>query len=242
MTGLIALVGAGEYLAVMDGVDRHLLNSVRADGRAPRVVCLPTAAGQEGPASVGRWMKMGVEHFSALGAAATALPIIDRLSADNPQYEPVLEDADLIYFSGGDPTYLLETLVGSRIWDAAKRAWAGGAVYAGCSAGAMIMGKHVPNIRRLGMGRNDGLAILPVEYIIPHFDHAGPFKRFVSLLRRGLRDDRLMLGIDEDTALVGTVDGSWKVMGSGQVHLMSRNGGQSFGVAEIVPIPPRGGS
>jgi len=242
MTGLIALVGAGEYLAVMDGVDRHLLNSVRADGRAPRVVCLPTAAGQEGPASVGRWMKMGVEHFSALGAAATALPIIDRLSADNPQYEPVLEDADLIYFSGGDPTYLLETIVGSRMWDAAKRAWAGGAVYAGCSAGAMIMGKHVPNIRRLGMGRNDGLAILPVEYIIPHFDHAGPFKRFVSLLRRGLRDDQLMLGIDEDTALVGTVDGSWKVMGSGQVHLMSRNGGQSFGVAEIVPIPPRGGS
>lgn len=242
MTGLIALVGAGEYLAVMDGVDRHLLNSVRADGRAPRVVCLPTAAGQEGPASVGRWMKMGVEHFSALGAAATALPIIDRLSADNPQYEPVLEDADLIYFSGGDPTYLLETLVGSRMWDAAKRAWAGGAVYAGCSAGAMIMGKHVPNIRRLGMGRNDGLAILPVEYIIPHFDHAGPFKRFVSLLRRGLRDDQLMLGIDEDTALVGTVDGSWKVMGSGQVHLMSCNGGQSFGAAEIVPIPPRGGS
>ena len=48
MKGLIALVGAGEYLPVMDAVDRHLLASVKTDGRPPQVVCLPTAAGQEG--------------------------------------------------------------------------------------------------------------------------------------------------------------------------------------------------
>ncbi|MBI3738517.1 MAG: Type 1 glutamine amidotransferase-like domain-containing protein [Chloroflexi bacterium] len=123
MNGLIALVGAGEYLPVMDEVDSYLLDSVRVNGRAPRVVCLPTAAGQEGPESVGRWSKMGEEHFRALGAEVNALPVIDRASADDPQYEPILESADLIYFSGGDPTYLFSTMNGSRAWNAAQRAW-----------------------------------------------------------------------------------------------------------------------
>ena len=114
MKGLIALVGAGEYLPVMDEVDRHLLASVNTDGRAPQVVCLPTAAGQEGDESVGRWLKMGEEHFKALGAQVHPLPIIDRASADDPQFEPILESADLIYFSGGNPLYLYETMNGSR--------------------------------------------------------------------------------------------------------------------------------
>ena len=87
MNGLIALVGAGEYLPVMNEVDRHLLASVNTNGRAPRVVCLPTAAGQEGDESVGRWLRMGVEHFQALGTEVTPARIIDRESADDPQWE-----------------------------------------------------------------------------------------------------------------------------------------------------------
>ncbi len=36
------MVGSGEYLPVMDDVDRHLLALVNANGRAPRVVlCQP---------------------------------------------------------------------------------------------------------------------------------------------------------------------------------------------------------
>lgn len=44
MNGLIALLGSGEYLPVMDDVDRYLLENCGANGRKPRVVCLPTAA------------------------------------------------------------------------------------------------------------------------------------------------------------------------------------------------------
>src|ERR1700690_4115786 len=137
MKGLIALVGAGEYLPVMDEVDRYLLDSVKKEGRAPQVVCLPTAAGQEGDESVGRWLRMGEEHFKALGAEVHALPIIDRASADDTQFEPIILSADLIYFSGGNPLYLYETMNGSRAWAAAQKAWMRGAVYAGGSAGAV---------------------------------------------------------------------------------------------------------
>lgn len=238
MKGLIALVGSGEYLPVMNDVDRHLLASVHANGRKPSVVCLPTAAGQEGDESVGRWLRMGVEHFSALGADVHPLRIIDRTSADDPANAAILEQADLIYFSGGSPRYVLETMKGSKAWAAATKAWEQGAVYAGCSAGAMILGRKVPDFRRLGLGgQADGFAVIPAEYVVPHFDHVGPFKQFVNVLRRGLKDGQFILGIDEDTALVGRVDGDWRVMGKSGVHLLMRKLARSFAAGQIVPIP-----
>ena len=45
--GPIALVGSGEFLPVMEDVDRGLLA-----GRPPRAAFLPTAAGEEGPVVV----------------------------------------------------------------------------------------------------------------------------------------------------------------------------------------------
>jgi cyanophycinase len=237
MNGLIALVGAGEYLPVMNEVDRFLLDSVRVDGRAPRVVCLPTAAGQEGDESVGRWSRMGEEHFSALGAEVRALPIIDRASADDLQYESELESADLIYFSGGNPTYLFTTMNGSRAWAAAQKAWERGAVYAGCSAGAMILANRVPNFRKAAMGTIDGFGAVPADYVMPHFDHAGPFKFLVDLLRRQMKEGQVMLGVDEYTALVGKTNGEWKVMGKSKVHLLTRKDAKLYSAGEIVPLP-----
>lgn len=71
MNGLIALLGSGEYLPVMDEVDKYLLANCGANGRKPHVVCLPTASGQEGQDSWGRWNRMGEEHFKRLGAEVT---------------------------------------------------------------------------------------------------------------------------------------------------------------------------
>ena len=139
MNGWIALVGSGEYLPVMNGTDRFLLEQTVMDGRTPRVVCLPTAAGMEGIESVGRWMRMGEEHFRALGAETTALQITNRAEADDPRHAALIEKADLIYFSGGNPSYLFETMQGSRVWEAVLAATERGAAFAGCSAGAMFV-------------------------------------------------------------------------------------------------------
>ena len=236
MKGLIALVGAGEYLPVMDEVDRYLLASVNMEGHVPQVVCLPTAAGQEGDESVGRWLRMGEEHFKALGAQVHPLPIIDRSSAEDPKFEPILLAADLIYFSGGNPLYLYETMYGSRAWSAAQKAWERGAVYAGCSAGAMILAGRLPNFRRLGVGTINGFGIMPVDYVMPHFDHAGPFKVLVDVLRKGMKESESMLGIDENTALVGKLGGQWQVMGESKVHLLKRKSTRIFASGETVPL------
>lgn len=237
MNGLIALYGAGEYLPVVEPIDRFLLDSLHLDGRRPRVVCLPTAAGREGDVSINRWSNMGSDHFQKLGADVSALRIIDRASADDPQFESALEAADLIYFSGGDPNYLYQTLNGSRAWSAAQKAWARGAIYAGCSAGAMILGQKLPNFRMFGNGTPSAFGVMSASYVLPHFD-AMPamFKPMVAALRKALKDGEYALGVDEDTALVGRLGGEWQVLGAGQVHVMSRNSDKSYRSGEQVSL------
>lgn len=233
MNGLIALVGSGEYLPVMEDVDRYLLDSLHVNGRKPRVVCLPTAAGKEGDQSVNRWSTMGVEHFKKLGAEVAALKIIDHASADDPQYESVLENADLIYFSGGDPGYLYETMRDTCAWKAAQRAWTRGAVYAGCSAGAMILGRRMPSFRLAGT--QEGFGIIPAEFIMPHFDAIPAiWKPMIFALQKQLQTGQRMIGVDEDTALVGTLNGEWKVMGKSNVQVFTHDEKNKYAAGDVV--------
>jgi len=227
MNGLINLVGSGEYLPVMRDVDRYLLESLSLTGRKPRVACLPTAAGKEGDSSVNRWLNMGVQHFQELGADVEPVRIINRDSANDPCWEPILETADLIYFSGGDPGYLYETLKDSLAWSAAQRAWERGAIYAGCSAGAMILGKRMPSFRLAGT--QEGFGIIPATFIIPHFDAIpGVWKPIVFGLQRSLKKGERMIGLDEDTALIGKLNGEWTVKGKSKVHVFARDGKTSY--------------
>jgi cyanophycinase len=164
---------------------------------------------------------MGIRHFERLGADVTALRIVDRTSAQDEQYEHVLENADLIYFSGGDPGYLYESLKDTCAWRAAQRAWARGAVYAGCSAGAMILARRMPSFRLAGT--QEGFGVLPAEFLVPHFDAIPAiWKPVVFALQKQLKDGQHLVGVDEDTALVGLLNGDWKVMGKGSVQVFAR--------------------
>ncbi len=233
MNGLIALLGSGEYLPVMDDVDRYLLANCGADGRKPRVVCLPTAAGQEGEKSILRWSKMGLEHFTRLDADVQAVPVIDAKSANDLNHASAVEEADLIYFSGGDPGYLFRTMKDSLVWQAAQKAWARGAIYAGCSAGAMILGREMPDFRAMGIRSTAAFGIMPIASVMPHFNAIPLFgKPLVAALRRRLTDGEIMIGIDEDTAAVGKLNEKWTVVGKSKVHVFTKKESTSFGAGE----------
>ncbi len=233
MNGLIALLGSGEYLPVMDDVDRYLLANCGADGRKPRVVCLPTAAGQEGEKSVSRWSKMGMEHFTRLGANVQALPVIDAKSANDPNYAAVVENADIIYFSGGNPSYLYQTMKDSLVWQSAQKAWTRGAVYAGCSAGAMILGTEMPDVRAAGIRSTIAFGILPISSLLPHFNAMPLFgKPLIATLRRRLREGEIMIGVDEDTAIVGRRNEDWTVMGKSAAHRFTKDESRTYAAGE----------
>ena len=231
MNGYIALLGSGEYLPVMDEVDKFLLANCGAKDRKPRVVCLPTAAGQEGESSIKRWMKMGVEHFTRLGADVISVPVTDAESASMQSHASLVEEADVIYFSGGNPLYLYETMKDSLVWKSAMKVFQRGGAYAGCSAGAMILGNQIPDFRALGLRNANMFGLIPAS-IIPHFD-ATPvfFKPMIFALRRRLKENELMIGVDEDTAMVGK-SGEWVVMGKAGVHVFTKNDSKSYMVGE----------
>ena len=238
MKGLVALVGSGEYLPVMEDIDKYLLANCGANGRKPMVVCLPTAAGQEGEESVSRWMRMGEKHFTKLGAEVHSLHVTNRAEADDPSYVELISDADFIYCSGGKPHYLFETLNGSKLWLAAEGAFERGAVYAGCSAGAMIMGEDMMDFRTLGIRKNSAFGTLPGATIFPHFDQMMRWRKMLMpLIQSRLAPERYALGIDEDTAMIGSPGKPWQVMGRGQVYVINKKDVNTFSPEQTFTLP-----
>src|SRR5688572_25999652 len=113
MPGPVALVGAGEFLPSMAAFDADLL---AATGVArPRVVILPTASYPDGEAVFQRWSAMGVSHFAGLGAEVEPVLVRDRSEADDTAAAQAVGEADLVYLSGGKPSYLLDVLAGSAV-------------------------------------------------------------------------------------------------------------------------------
>jgi cyanophycinase-like exopeptidase len=238
MNGLVALLGSGEYLAVMNEIDNYLLKQTVPDGRSPRVVCLPTAAGMEGDASVSRWMRMGQEHFMALGADVQSLRLTNRAEADDSQFAAQIKAADLIYFSGGNPSYLYESLQGSRAWDAVLTATQRGAAFAGCSAGAMFVGEFLPDLRGFRLQQKKVFALLANSHIFPHFDRMVAWRGItIPILQPLIPVGEYALGLDEDTALVGRLGGDWQVMGRQKVYVITKTEINSYAAGEHVTLP-----
>ena len=209
---MLALVGSGEYLPPMEPVDRYLINRLKGP---PRVVCLPTAAGQEGDERIEYWSSLGVEHYSRLGAKVEAVPVIDRASADDEALAETVAGANFVYLSGGKPRYLYETLEGSLTWKAILSVLENGGVLAGCSAGAMILGEKFYGVP----GWKSGFNFIPGVTILPHFDEI-PQPRIKSI-RESIEDDLTLLGIEGNTALLKSGE-QYEVVGIGGVTLWNR--------------------
>ncbi len=215
--GRLVLCGSGEFTPAMADVDRGILAGIGS--RRVRVAIVPTAAGTEDtPKS---WVEMGTAHFARLGADATGIMVLDRADAEDPRHAEAVADADWIYFSGGKPGYLVDTLTDTPFWSAVLARHRAGAVLAGSSAGAMMLGSrtfHFPDgIDDTGVPRTvavrDALGVLPGIFVAPHFD-AVPnelWRRWAEIWPDGHR----MLGIDEDTAVIEGADG-WSVAGRGR--------------------------
>lgn len=234
MAGTLALVGAGEFLDSMSAVDRQLLD--RAGGS--NVVILPTASAPDGPGVPERWIKMGVDHFTQLGARAAGLLMLDRTACDDPANADRIRAANLVYFSGGKPDFLRKTLDVTAAWAAVREMFDRGGVIAGCSAGAMILGGHVPEFSlKVGVPWIDrwhpSFGLVPNAIVVPHYDE---FPEVMVKLMFGRRPSgSYLIGIDGHTALVG-VDHSWQVMGAGRVTVRHGKDTKRYTAGQQVPL------
>ncbi|MFN8499826.1 MAG: Type 1 glutamine amidotransferase-like domain-containing protein [Anaerolineae bacterium] len=228
MKGTLALAGSGEYLAGMEPVDRSLLARTPS---APRVVCLPTAAGTEGAARVAYWSNLGVAHFRKLGAQAEAVDIINREMAHDEALVDKIRAANFVYLSGGKPGYLFDTLHDSPAGDAIQGVLAAGGVVAGCSAGAMIWGEQFRSVRLTNAWKH-GFGYVHHSAIFPHYDEIP--EMMVRVARETMPHHLTILGIEGDTVLVKT-EADYGVKGRGGVTVWNHHLKRRYRDNEVIP-------
>ena len=241
--GALALVGSGEYLPQMDETDRRLLDLLGGPANA-RVVVIPTASALE-LGMPDRWNGMGVQHFRGLGAQVTPVMLLNRDDAHDEGLLADLRGADMYYFSGGNPEHVIETLRDTPAWQIIHDGYVAGAVLAGCSAGAMMLGSYTLSVRSVMRGQPPrwlpALGVARGIVLMPHFDRVADFageEVFRSILASAPAAATLV-GVDEDTALVRwPAAGHWQVTGRQNVSVFDGAGGRAiYKAGDTVPLP-----
>ena len=227
MSKRILLVGGDEFRASCAGMDRHVLE---ATGDAnPRVAIVPTAAAFENP---GLAASNGVRHFTGLGASAFGLDVVRREDAENPRIVAQLDGAHLIYFTGGSPEHLHSVLSGSPLLHAVNAACDAGAIWAGSSAGAMVLGSVM---RRPSSGSpvSPALDVVPNLMVLPHHERSDP-NTVTEQLSGSATFGLCVLGVDGGSGVLLEPDGA-TALGSGNVTVYRSGEWRRYAAGEKVP-------
>ena len=234
----VALIGGEEFAPGFEDVHASLLQDT---GRAqPHVIFLPTCAADDGTEAIDYWCAVAREQFTALGAIVETPRVVDRASADDVRYAQLIVEADLIYFGGGYPHVAMRILPGSRVMAALQDALQRGVLMAGSSGGAMLVGarsevitpelaEEISRVWDAGAPPDwdppfteiiDCLGWVAHGFCAPHFNRVFTWK----WLEHGiLADSDVLIGIDEQTALVSRADQRWVVRGRGGVTLIAND-------------------
>jgi cyanophycinase len=186
------------------------------------VAILPTASAAEGDHVFDRWGRMGLDHYAAVGVPAAVVPVKVRDDAFHQMWVEEVERASMVYFSGGKPSRLADILRDTPMLAAIRRAIDRGAVYAGCSAGAMVASRERNAEGRRGTAWLFGLGLVPHVSFGVHWDRAARVPGVQWWLTSRVPQDTWFVGIDERTAIWG--DGaSWSVHGERAVTVRHGN-------------------
>lgn len=226
--GTLVLGGGGDL-----GSDRGLdLNWLERAGTDPLVVFLPTASGSR--KAGGKF----TEYYRGLGVSRVVpLDMFEAADAANPDYCETLAGADLIYIGGGFASRLIEVVSNSPALTAMTAALRSGAVVVAMSAGARAAGDRAI-VRGNGLGAlrqgtepgplraeadgpvqwMDGFGWMTDVVVEPHLYE---WNRLGHLfLAKATYPEKLVIGIDENTALVCRSGEPALVQGKGNVYLL----------------------
>jgi len=137
----------------------------------------------------------------------------------------ILEDADVLFFAGGDQTKITSRFGGTPLCTRMRELYQKGITIAGTSSGASAMSE----IMMAGGDENSssenaatelaaGLGLVPGLIIDQHFAERGRISRLFKAVAQNPR--LLGIGIDEDTAIVLKEHREFRVMGSGAVYVV----------------------
>ena len=215
--GILVAVGGAEDKTS----DRKVLRTVAdlVPGGAEVVEIVPTASGI--PDEVG---EQYVDAFEGIGIRhVKVLDVRTRADASRAEYVRRVEDADVVYFTGGDQLRLTSTLGGSPVLQALKDRYHSGGVVAGTSAGAAAMPATmifqgeatVGSMQKGNVQMTPGLGLVDNAVIDTHFIARGRFSRLLEVITSN--PGHVGLGVGEDTGVVIREGCLVEVIGSGLV-------------------------
>jgi cyanophycinase len=217
---ILVLFGSGEFTPMVDDIDEYIIKTYSPKS----IAIIPTAAGLE--SDVLKWIVMAENHYQKFNLKVIPVPIFNKAQANDDSLVNLLLSVDLIFFSGGNPNYLLNTLIDTKLWRMVEKRIAEGVLLAGSSAGAMIMGKYVLAHPFKVIFDNNTSDWQPgfklVDYtVVPHFEHFKKHKKIIKLLLENSPTDitSSWLGIDENTAIFFKDTTVVSIKGTGGVEI-----------------------
>lgn len=215
---LIAIGGAEDKEDDMV-ILRRVIDEVK--GKAERVEVIAAASREPREAA-----RPYLDAFKELGLKTIDWMALDRRDdVEDRKTLERLEEADIVYFTGGDQVRLAETLRGTRALGVMRERFEQGAVIAGTSAGAAAMsqtmlarGDPEEGLNKGNVRTASGLGLLPQTIIDTHFIQRGRFSRLMEAITH--ESQLLGLGISEDTALIVREGHLIEVAGSDNVIIV----------------------
>ena len=171
-----------------------------------KVAFIPTASLREGYTGyVGSARKL----FKKLGAIVTEIDISTEAYST---IQSVFEDADVIYFTGGNSFFLMDQLRKTETDELLKKELANGKLMIGESAGAIICAPTIQYIEQMdekpedySQEDNEGLDLIDF-YVLPHYLTA-PFKKITERIMAEFSDLNIC-AINNHQAIIVNDEGS----------------------------------
>lgn len=165
--------------------------------------------------------------FRGLGVKRLAhLDVRVREDALAGQCAEILNDATVVFFTGGDQLKITSQIGDSQVYRGIQELLRRGGTIAGTSAGASVMsatmlisgsGDQSPNVGE-AVRMAPGLGLLEDMIVDQHFAERGRLGRLIAAIAQNPR--YLGVGIDEDTAIIVHDAKSFEVLGSGAVYVL----------------------
>jgi cyanophycinase len=204
---------------VEEGILSHVMRE--AGGLDANIIIIPTASSI--PVEVSdNYLKA----FSKLGCSnMEVLDIRKKGQAEDQKTLSLLEQADVVMFSGGDQNKIVRHIANTKAHHLLRERYLNDEfVLAGTSAGAMCMsqemvagGSSKESLYKGAVLMRQGMGFIKDLVIDTHFIRRGRFGRLAEAM--AMHPKLLGLGLAEDTGIIIKGGNQFKVIGSGMVIL-----------------------
>ena len=218
--GTLVIIGGGEKT---NEIMERIVNL--AGGFDSKIIIIPNASGYPKEAAIST-----VEQFNNIGCTNVDYILFTREDADKDSLVEILNGADVIFFSGGDQSYLTRDMLNTKLLDKVFEIYNTGGVIAGTSAGAAVMSKimitgnelintesseNFISIQKNNIEVTEGFGFINNAFIDQHFVKRKRLNRTISVVLEN--PNMLGIGIDESTCIVVNPDETFEVLGENQV-------------------------